>query len=161
MRCGITPILRAKATFARFEPRRFATFMPQRLSFETPLFDHLVEAVERRMRHGETDGLSGCHVDDKLHLGRKLYRQIARLLAFQNLIHKVGAAAGNRGAARAIGRVLTKSRTCPPELREAITRGRWRSRRWRGTLRGDARGIIVPPIPPQEIARYASCRHHR
>ena len=41
----------------------------------------------------------------------------------------------------------------PPELREAITRGRWRSRRWRGTLRGDARGIIVPPIPPQEIER--------
>jgi hypothetical protein len=26
--------LRAKATFARFEPRRLATSMPQRLSFE-------------------------------------------------------------------------------------------------------------------------------
>src|SRR5262245_44824699 len=34
MRCRITPILRAKATFARFEPRRLATSIPQRLSFE-------------------------------------------------------------------------------------------------------------------------------
>ena len=58
-------------------------------------------------------------------------------------------------------RVLNQVEDLPPELREAITRGRWRSRRWRGTLRGDARGIIVPQTPPQEIARHASCRHHR
>ena len=34
MRCRITAILRARATFARFEPRRLATSIPQRLSFE-------------------------------------------------------------------------------------------------------------------------------
>jgi Enoyl-CoA hydratase/isomerase len=34
IRCRITAILRARATFARFEPRRLATSIPQRLSFE-------------------------------------------------------------------------------------------------------------------------------
>ena len=34
MRCRITAILRARATFARFEPRRLATSIAQRLSFE-------------------------------------------------------------------------------------------------------------------------------
>ena len=34
MRCRITASLRARATFARFEPLRLATSIPQRLSFE-------------------------------------------------------------------------------------------------------------------------------
>src|SRR5262249_10157000 len=34
IRCRITASLRARATFARFEPRRLATSIPQRLSFE-------------------------------------------------------------------------------------------------------------------------------
>src|SRR5262245_34186263 len=34
IRCRITASLRARATFAHFEPRRLATSIPQRLSFE-------------------------------------------------------------------------------------------------------------------------------
>ena len=34
IRCKITPILRASATLARFNPRRFATSIPQRFSAE-------------------------------------------------------------------------------------------------------------------------------
>src|SRR5215831_1557559 len=44
-------------------------------------FDHLVGAGEQRRRDGDADRLGGCRIDDKLHLSRKLHRQIARLLA--------------------------------------------------------------------------------
>src|SRR6516225_9106299 len=56
-------------------------------------FDHLVGAGEQRRRDGEADRFGSCHVDNKLHLGRKLYWQIARLFPFQNPVHEVGTAA--------------------------------------------------------------------
>src|SRR6516165_5492121 len=56
-------------------------------------FDHLVGACEQRRRDSDANRLGGCRVDDKLHLRRKLYWQIARLLAFQNLVYEIGGAA--------------------------------------------------------------------
>src|SRR5262245_6113902 len=56
MRCSIIPILRAKATFARFEPRRSATFPPG-LSFE----NRPQQTVTRRPAHiGPLGGKSGA-----------------------------------------------------------------------------------------------------
>src|SRR4029453_14449085 len=43
-------------------------------------FDHLVDAVKQRRRHGEAERLSGFEVDDQPILGRRLHWQVGRLL---------------------------------------------------------------------------------
>src|SRR5215831_20454123 len=48
------------------------------------LFDHLVDAANHRQRDGEAERLGGLHVDDELHFGRLLDRQLGGLLAFEN-----------------------------------------------------------------------------
>jgi hypothetical protein len=50
------------------------------------LLDHLVGAVEYRPRNGNTNRLGGLEVDDQLVLGGRLYRQVGRLLSFENAI---------------------------------------------------------------------------
>jgi len=45
------------------------------------LFDHLVGANQDRLRHRKAERLGGLEVQDHLELGRKLHREIARLLA--------------------------------------------------------------------------------
>src|SRR6516162_8989440 len=51
------------------------------------LFDHLGGAQHYRWGYGKTERLGGLEVDDHLELGRKLHREIARLLAAQDAIH--------------------------------------------------------------------------
>src|SRR5262245_63327707 len=46
--------------------------------------DHLVDAANHRQRDGEAERLGGLHVDDELHFGRLLDRQLGGLLAFEN-----------------------------------------------------------------------------
>jgi hypothetical protein len=38
------------------------------------LFDHLISAGDQRWRHGQADRLGSLEIDDKLELGRLLYR---------------------------------------------------------------------------------------
>src|SRR5215471_1503492 len=56
------------------------------------LFDHLGGAQQNRWGYGKTERRSGLAVHDHLELGRKLHREIARLLAAQNAIHIGGGA---------------------------------------------------------------------
>src|SRR5215475_5493842 len=53
-------------------------------------FDHLVGAGDKRGRDSDANGLGGSRIDNKLHLRRKLYRQIGWLRTFQNPVDEIG-----------------------------------------------------------------------
>src|SRR5260370_10749876 len=50
------------------------------------LFNHLVGAAEQRQRHCDAERLRGLEVDGEFVLGRRLYREVRRLLALENAI---------------------------------------------------------------------------
>src|SRR4029077_18367846 len=54
------------------------------------LFDHLVGPFEQRPWHRHTQCLRGLEIDHQLVLGRRLYRQIARLLASEDAVDVTG-----------------------------------------------------------------------
>src|SRR6516164_10660849 len=47
-------------------------------------FDHLVSAGEHARRDVETERLGGLEIEHRLVLGRRLHRQVGRLVAFEN-----------------------------------------------------------------------------
>src|SRR6516162_10642264 len=55
-------------------------------------FDDLVCAQDYRWRYGKAERVGGLAVHNHLELGRKLHREIARLLAAQDAIHIRGGA---------------------------------------------------------------------
>ena len=50
------------------------------------LFDHLIGALQERLRDGEAERLGGLEIDDQLEFRRWLDRQIAGLGALENTI---------------------------------------------------------------------------
>src|SRR5262249_17025044 len=63
-----------------------------RASARAALLDHLISAQQNRQWHLKTERGGGLSVHDHLELGRKLHREIARLLAAQNAIDIGGGA---------------------------------------------------------------------
>src|SRR5215216_617764 len=51
-----------------------------------PLFDHLVGAGEHGCRHIEAERFRGLEIDDQFVLGRRLHRQVGRLLALEDAV---------------------------------------------------------------------------
>src|SRR5262249_25409028 len=66
-------------------------------------FDHLVGAGEHCRRHVEAKRLRRLEVDGQPVLGRRLYRKVGRLLAFENAIHVSRRAPVHVDNIRAIG----------------------------------------------------------
>src|SRR6266550_1956296 len=54
------------------------------------LIDHLVGDREQRRRHVEAEGSCGLEVDEQFEPGRKLHRQVAGLLTFEDAIDVAG-----------------------------------------------------------------------
>src|SRR5262245_46753727 len=54
--------------------------------------DQFISAAEQRLRHDEAERLGGREVDYKLILGRRLHRQVGRLLALEDAIDIAGCA---------------------------------------------------------------------
>src|SRR5262249_34853224 len=50
------------------------------------LLDHLIGARKHRRRHGEAERFGGLEVDDQFVFGRRLHRQIAGFLPFEDAI---------------------------------------------------------------------------
>jgi hypothetical protein len=55
-------------------------------------FDHAVGAREEALRHVKAERPGGPEIDHELIFGRRLYRQIGRLLAFENAVDVAGRA---------------------------------------------------------------------
>jgi hypothetical protein len=90
-----------------------------------PLFDHLVGAGEHRCRHFEAEGFRGLEVDYQLVLGRRLHRQVGRLLALEDAIDIAGRALVLVDLIRPVGGEATVRRVVAEriDVRQAEPRG--------------------------------------
>src|SRR5215467_11973835 len=80
----------------RFTPKsghrraRFSCPLCAKSGHSAVLFDHLVGAGKKRWRRGKTKRLGDLEIDRQLVFGRRLYRQIGWLLAFEDAIDIAG-----------------------------------------------------------------------
>ena len=69
----------------------------------TSLFNHIVCGGEQRLRYIEPKRLGGLEVDHEFVLGRRLHRQVGRLLTSENAIDIAGRAAVLVGLIGSVG----------------------------------------------------------
>lgn len=79
-----------------------------------PLFDDLVGAREKGLRHREAERLRGLQVDHQLEVRRLLHREIGRSGAAQQLRELAAEQPVNRGETRTVGNQPTVLRRLWP-----------------------------------------------
>src|SRR6516225_6784672 len=80
---------------------------------QKPLFDHLVGVGKQRRRHSKAQCLRSLEIDDELKSSGKLYRQIGRLSAFENLINQSGSAFVHISQVRLVAHKATSFNSAP------------------------------------------------
>ena len=92
-------------------------------SKQSPLFDHLVGAGQKRRRHGEADRFGGFEVDRELVFRRVLHRQVGRFLALQDAVNVASCATMLVDLIRSVGNQATIGGPTGVDRRLAI--GAW------------------------------------
>src|SRR5262249_26628062 len=87
----------------RTDARSRSRSRPGRRDQPRLLLDHLVGAGKHRCRHFEAERLGGLEIEHSFVLGRRLNRQVGRLLALEDTIDVVGRAPERVGCIRSIG----------------------------------------------------------
>ena len=87
----------------RFETSTASEAAASNCSKTTLLLDHLVGAGKQCRRHIEPERLRRGEVDDEVKLGRRLHRQVSRLLALEDAIDVIGRAPVLIGQIRPVG----------------------------------------------------------
>jgi hypothetical protein len=95
---------------------RYVRFVP--IADIAALFDHLVGACKQRRRYGEDKRLGSADVDHQFVLGRRLDRQVGRLLALEDAALLGGFAVA--GGLRWDFAKLTSERISPRYISESI-----------------------------------------